>query len=66
MPMMQVSAITSADHDKLYKSAEYYDCPVYTKKKRTNLNYVFTVKLKTEYPAKHWTMRGVALLCSKD
>jgi len=66
MPMMQVSAITSADHDKLYKSSEYYDCPVYTKKKRTNLNYVFSVKLKTEHPAKHWTMRGVALLCSKD
>lgn len=66
MPVLQVTAVTSAEHDKIYKAAEHYDCPVYTKKRRTNLNYVFTVKLRTEVPAKHWVVRGVALLCSKD
>ncbi len=67
LPVMYVSAIST---EKLGKKAKdnykYYDCPCYTKPRRTNLSYVFRVKLRTDQDPDHWIMRGVALLCSKD
>jgi dynein heavy chain len=42
----------------------YYDCPVYTIPRRTDLNYVFNIKLKTDVSPQHWTLRGVSALLS--
>ena len=70
LPVLLVSAVTSKQSEKLYAPGKddvrYYDCPVYTKPKRTGLSYVFAVKLRTNVEPEHWTLRGVALLCSKD
>ena len=41
-----------------------YECPVYTKPMRTDLSYVFKVKLKSDVHEHHWIMRGVSILCS--
>merc|ERR1712072_577926 len=43
-----------------------YNCPVYKVKKRTDLNWVFTVQLKIDEKSQKWILRGAALLCSKD
>jgi len=70
LPVVLVSAVTTDKAAKLYAEREglkYYDCPVYTKPRRTGANYVFSIKLKTTTrDPKHWVLRGVALLCSKD
>lgn len=65
MPMMQVTAVPHADEAKESKD-KYYECPLYTKKRRTGQNFVVMVKLRTDSPPKHWAMRGVALLCTQD
>jgi len=70
LPILHVSAHTSKYAEKLYAPKEdvkYYDCPVYKQPKRTGAAYIFNVKLKTVgVEPDHWTLRGVALLCSKD
>jgi len=69
MPVIRVTAVTSDKAKKLYAKTpdmNYYDCPVYTKPKRTDQSYVFSVKLRTDKEPEHWILRGVALLCSKD
>ena len=43
-----------------------YNCPVYKVKKRTDLNFVFSCKVRCEEQPMKWTLRGVALLCSTD
>ena len=48
------------------KNKEPYSCPCYKIPRRTDLNYIFNMKLNSREPAKHWVMRGVALLCSVD
>jgi dynein heavy chain len=44
----------------------WYDCPVYTIRGRTDLGYVDMFKVRAHKPSDHWTVRGVALLCSID
>lgn len=64
MPIMSVTAIPAAqDNDP---KSQFYECPIYTRKRRTNLNYVMTTKLRTDVNPKIWTVRGVALLSSTD
>ena len=43
----------------------YYDCPVYKKPCRTDLTYIFPLKLCTAiaHGPDRWILRGVALLC---
>ncbi|KAJ3249557.1 Dynein heavy chain 5, axonemal [Chytriomyces hyalinus] len=60
MPVIHVSATNSTDEPdpKLYRS------PVYRRPRRTDLNYVFDVELKTVQPPDYWILRGIALLCA--
>jgi len=66
LPVLAVTAVTSERSKKVYSNGNFYDCPCYTKPRRTDLAYVFCVKLQSEVPADHWILRGVALLCSTD
>merc|ERR1712100_793078 len=44
----------------------YYTCPTYKAPKRTGLNYITSVDLRSEEPAMKWTLRGVCLLTTID
>lgn len=58
MPVIHVSATNSNDDG----DPRMYRCPVYKRPKRTDLNYIFDVDLKTQQPPEYWIMRGVAML----
>jgi len=45
------------------KGVRLYECPVYKKANRTDLNFITALYLPTEKPADHWILRGVAMLC---
>ena len=45
------------------KDNRLYECPIYRKKQRTELNYIGSVDFESDVGPRHWTMRGVALLC---
>eukprot|EP00462_Mataza_sp_D1_P017376 CAMPEP_0175163132 /NCGR_PEP_ID=MMETSP0087-20121206/25561_1 /TAXON_ID=136419 /ORGANISM="Unknown Unknown, Strain D1" /LENGTH=4572 /DNA_ID=CAMNT_0016451765 /DNA_START=103 /DNA_END=13822 /DNA_ORIENTATION=+ len=68
LPILKVTAVTSQRSEKIYNQPgkHFYDCPCYMQPKRTDLNYIFVVKLESDVPAAHWVLRGVALLCTKD
>jgi len=60
LPILHLWAInTSAERDK-----RLYECPIYRKPRRTDLEYVCMVDLKTSVKPETWTFRGVALLCA--
>jgi dynein heavy chain len=60
MPVIHINATNSSDEGdpKLYK------CPVYRRPKRTDLNYIFDVELKTTQNPDYWVMRGIAMMCA--
>ena len=59
LPCVHVFAV-----DKERKSNNnLYECPVYKKPGRTDLNYIFPLYLRTAKDPDHWTLRGVGLLC---
>lgn len=45
------------------KGTTFYECPVYKKANRTDLNYIVAFNLPTTHSPDHWILRGVALLC---
>lgn len=63
MPVVLIDAINSTSP----KSLKLYECPVYKKKNRTDLNFITPLWLNCPAdPTKgpdHWILRGVALLC---
>uniref|UniRef100_A0A1A9WR67 AAA+ ATPase domain-containing protein n=1 Tax=Glossina brevipalpis TaxID=37001 RepID=A0A1A9WR67_9MUSC len=59
MPVVHISAINSVAP----KSPKLYQCPVYKKINRTDLNYISPLWLNTVKNPDHWIIRGVALLC---
>ncbi|TPX43177.1 hypothetical protein SeLEV6574_g05202 [Synchytrium endobioticum] len=58
MPVIHISAINSNDEP----DPKLYRCPVYKRPRRTDLNYIFDVELKTNTNPDYWTLRGVCLL----
>lgn len=59
MPVIRIYASTVFES----KGQKLYDCPVYKKANRTDLNFITALNLQTSKPADHWILRGVALLC---
>ncbi|XP_039566951.1 dynein heavy chain 5, axonemal-like [Passer montanus] len=65
LPVVHVYAVsTAAPSDARKHHGNVYCCPVYRKPRRTDLTYIFSLYLKTVQNPDHWTLRGVALLCS--
>lgn len=59
MPVIYVYAINTTAG----KDPKLYECPIYRKPDRTDAKYVGSIDFETEHNPKHWTLRGVALLC---
>ncbi|XP_063254273.1 dynein axonemal heavy chain 5-like isoform X5 [Prinia subflava] len=65
LPVVHVYAVsTTAPNNPREPQGNVYSCPVYKKPRRTDLTYIFSLYLKTVQNPDHWTLRGVALLCS--
>jgi dynein heavy chain len=59
MPVIHVSATNTVDE----LDPRMYRCPVYKRPKRTDLNYIFDIDLKTSPQSPdYWVLRGIALL----
>lgn len=59
MPVIYVFAINTTAG----KDPKLYECPIYRKPQRTDLKYVGSIDFETDNNPRHWTLRGVALLC---
>lgn len=59
LPVLHMFAVDSTRP----RDPKLYVCPLYKKPKRTDLNFITEVFLKTAKPPDHWILRGVALLC---
>lgn len=59
MPVIYVYAINSTAG----KDPKSYECPIYRKPMRSTSTYIGSIDLETDVNPKHWTLRGVALLC---
>ncbi|KAI3354986.1 hypothetical protein L3Q82_004777 [Scortum barcoo] len=70
LPVVHVYAVSSANAGDGKRqpgggggTISLYSCPVYKKPRRTDLNFIFSLQLRSVQPAEHWTLRGAALLC---
>ncbi|XP_061847250.1 dynein axonemal heavy chain 8 isoform X2 [Colius striatus] len=59
LPVVHIFAINTTSP----KDPRLYVCPLYKKPKRTDLNYITVIYLRTVMSPDHWILRGVALLC---
>lgn len=59
MPVIYIYAINTTAG----KDPRLYECPIYRKPQRTDLKYVGSIDFETDFNPRHWTLRGVALLC---
>jgi dynein heavy chain len=59
LPIIHLYANNSTEE----RDKRLYQCPIYRKPRRTDLEYVAMVELRTNTAPEKWTMRGVALLC---
>ena len=59
MPVIYIYAIQSSAG----KDPKMYECPIYRKPIRNSSTYIGSVDLETDVNPRHWTLRGVALLC---
>uniref|UniRef100_A0A8D2M6S3 AAA+ ATPase domain-containing protein n=1 Tax=Zonotrichia albicollis TaxID=44394 RepID=A0A8D2M6S3_ZONAL len=59
LPVLHMFAVDSTRP----RDPRLYVCPLYKKPKRTDLNFITEVFLKTAKSPDHWILRGVALLC---
>lgn len=69
LPVVHVYAVSSPNLPDSKRppaggaAVSLYSCPVYKKPRRTDLNFIFSLQLRSVRPAEHWTLRGAALLC---
>ena len=63
LPVLHISA--TAEKRKAGKEI-YYEAPVYRAPKRTGLNFISSVDLRSEDAASRWVLRGVCLLTTTD
>ncbi|XP_009878765.1 PREDICTED: dynein heavy chain 8, axonemal [Charadrius vociferus] len=59
LPVVHMFAVNTTSP----KDSKLYVCPLYKKPKRTDLNYITVIYLRTVVSPDHWILRGVALLC---
>ncbi|VEN47384.1 unnamed protein product, partial [Callosobruchus maculatus] len=59
MPVIYIYAINTTAG----KDPKLYECPIYRKPQRTDQKYVGSIDFETDHNPRHWTLRGVALLC---
>lgn len=59
LPIVHIFAINSTAP----RNPALYECPVYKKPQRTDLNFITPLWLNTADQPEHWVLRGVALLC---
>uniref|UniRef100_A0A183SJY9 Dynein axonemal heavy chain 3 n=2 Tax=Schistocephalus solidus TaxID=70667 RepID=A0A183SJY9_SCHSO len=62
LPVVHISAISVTSGERA-RPVVTYSCPVYKERRRTDLNYIFPLSLRTTKDPEHWILRGVALLC---
>jgi dynein heavy chain len=65
LPVLHVTGKLE-DKDKAASGTPQYNCPCYKNPKRTGLNFIFEVNLRSEEHASKWVLRGVCLLTSTD
>ena len=59
MPVIYIYAVQSSAG----KDPKMYECPIYRKPNRNSATYIGSIDLETDVNPRHWTLRGVALLC---
>lgn len=59
MPVINIFAVNTV----VPLTSTMYECPVYKIVKRTNLNFITSLRLMSDKPLTLWIQRGVALLC---
>ena len=59
IPVIYMYAIQSSAG----KDPKMYECPIYRKPIRNTSTYIGSIDLETDVNPRHWTLRGVALLC---
>ncbi|VDO09081.1 unnamed protein product [Rodentolepis nana] len=65
LPVVHLSTYCTTDKTAVTasSSATCYTCPVYKKPSRTDINFIFPLRLRTNKDPNYWILRGVALLC---
>ena len=58
-----VELLRACCHVLSYIFYRLYECPIYRKPARTDVNYIGSIDFESDIGPRHWTMRGVALLC---
>lgn len=58
LPVVHMYAVQGNPRDP-----KFYECPMYKKPQRTDLNFITFIFLRTVMSPDHWCMRGVAALC---
>ena len=61
MPVIYIYALNSVGGPP--RDTKLYSSPIYRKPVRKEHNYIGSIDFESEISAKHWAMRGVALLC---
>lgn len=62
LPVVHMNAVLRGTHKT---QGETFRCPLYKTPRRTGLNFITALNLRTGEPPSKWVLRGVCLLCSE-